>query len=329
MLHDLAHQHAVLEVALELLWQRALLGIFIGALRRRKGDVNSGTFASKDLSVETLLAKVNGSTINLIHQQSGDRAVDLHSELGALDDIKTADERVDDKGETNAVVDGNSVSFVRDLDDGFVAATDEDGLVLLRRDLDDLARGIKILDEPLAALEFPAGRLARAHVFGLRFFAGCWGLAPHGTALRDDGSGAQVGVLVRHLRFVDLAEARGDTLALVELVEDSAHVCCWCRRGRSRRNTRRRRWGRSAATGEVEGWDRGRRGRGRKGTATDRSRSGLDLPQSFHGINARLIVPCQTLGVVFLEVLRKSLEVLIVGFDIFDVYLVPVKLSTW
>lgn len=181
MLHNLAHKHAVLDVALELLGQRALLGIFIGALRWRKVDVNSGGLASKDLSIETLLAKVNGSTINLIHQQSGNRAVDLHSELGALDDVKTADERVDNEGETNAVVDGNGIGLVGDLDDGFVAAADEDGLVLLRGDLDDLARGIKVLDEPFAALEFLAGRLARAHVFGFGLFARCWRLAPHGA----------------------------------------------------------------------------------------------------------------------------------------------------
>lgn len=131
-----------------------------------------------------------------------------------------------------------------------------------------------------------------------------------------------------HLRFVDLAEAGGDTLALVELVEDSAHVCCWCCRGWGRGNTRRRRWGRSTTTRDVEGWDRGRRrGRGRRGTTADRSRSALGLLQSFQGIDARLIVPRQTLGEVFLEVLRKSLEVLIVGFDVFDMRFVPVKLS--
>lgn len=178
MLHDLAHQHTVLDVALELLGQRALLGIFIGALRRRKVDIDSGGFASEDLSVEALRAKVNSSTINLIHQQSRDRAVDLHSELGALDDVETADKRVDDEGETNTVVDCNGVCLVGDLDDGFVAAGNQDGLVLLRGDLDDLARGIEVLDEPLAALEFLAGRLARAHVFGLGLFARCWRLAP-------------------------------------------------------------------------------------------------------------------------------------------------------
>jgi hypothetical protein len=133
---------------------------------------------------------------------------------------------------------------------------------------------------------------------------------------------------VCHLRFIDLAEAGGDTLALVELVEDSAHVCCWCCRGRSGRNTRRRRWGRSTATGDVERWDRGRRrGRRRRGTAADRSRTALGLLQSFQGINARCIVPCETLGEVLLKVLCESLEVLIVGFDVIDMCFVPVKLS--
>lgn len=189
MLDDLAHQHAVLDVALELLGQRALLGVSVGTLRRRKVDVNSGALASKDLSAEALMAKVDSSTINLIHQQSWDRAVDLHSELRALDDVKTADERVHDEGETNAVVDGDGVGLVCDLDDGLVAAANEDGLVLLRGDLDDLARALKVLDEPLAALELLAGRLARAHVFGLRLFARCWRLAPHGAGalrIRDD-----------------------------------------------------------------------------------------------------------------------------------------------
>ena len=130
-----------------------------------------------------------------------------------------------------------------------------------------------------------------------------------------------------HLRFVDLAEAGGDTFALVELVEDSTHIWCRCSGGRSRGNTGRRRWGRSATTGDVESWHRGRRGRRRRRTAADWSRSALGLLQGFQGINARLIVPCKTLGEVLLQVLCKSLEVLIVGFDVFDMRLVPIKLS--
>lgn len=130
-----------------------------------------------------------------------------------------------------------------------------------------------------------------------------------------------------HLRFVDLAKAGGDTFALVELVEDSTHVWRRCCGGRSGGNTRRRRWGRSATTRDVESWDRGRRGGRRRRTAADWSRSALGLLQSFQGINARLIVPCKTLGEVFLQVLCKSLEVLIVGFDVFDMRLVPIELS--
>ena len=179
MFNNLAHQDTVLDVALELFRHRALLGVLISALRWGKVDVNSRGFASEDLSVEALLSKINSGAVNLVQQQSRNNAVDLHSKLGTLDDVETADERVDDEGETNTVVNGDSISFVRDLDDGLIAASDEDRLVLLRGDFDDIARGVEVLDIPFVALKLLARRLARAHAFRLRLLARGWRLAAH------------------------------------------------------------------------------------------------------------------------------------------------------
>lgn len=200
MLHDLAHQHTILDVALELLGQRALLSVIISALLRRKVDVDCRGFAGEDFGVKTLLAKVNGSAVNLVQQQGRGSAVDLESELGTLDNIKTADQGVDDERETITVVDGDGVGLVGDLDDGLVAAGDQDRLVLLRRDLDDITGVVEVLDEPLVALEFLARRLARAHVLGLRLLARCRRLPAGGAgALCDGRAGAQAGILVGHL----------------------------------------------------------------------------------------------------------------------------------
>lgn len=96
MLDNLAYQGTILDVALDLFGDRALLGIIIGSILRREHDVNGSALAGEDLSAETLLAEIDGSAVDLIQQDGGDEAVDLQSELGALDDVEAADKGVDD-----------------------------------------------------------------------------------------------------------------------------------------------------------------------------------------------------------------------------------------
>lgn len=226
MLNDLVDQNAVLHVCLDLLGNGAFLGIIVGSLLRGEHDVDCSALAGEDLGGQALLAQVDGSAIDLVQEEGGDDTVYLEGELGGLDDVKAADERVDDEGEAGAVVDGDGVGLVVDLDDSLVAARDEDRVVLLRVDLNDLAGVVEVLDEPFAALQILARRLASAHALRLGLLARRRRLAPNGAAsggwaIGNHGAGAKVGVLVRHLRFVDLPKASGDGFTLVQLVEDS------------------------------------------------------------------------------------------------------------
>lgn len=200
MLHDFTHEHTILDVALELLWQRALLSVIISALLRRKVDVDSRGLAGKDLGVETLLTEVNGSAVNLVQEQGGGSAVNLESKLRTLDNIETADQGVDDERKAITVVDGDGVGLVSDLDDGLVATSDQNRLVLLRGDLNDITGVVEVLDEPLVTLEFLARRLTRAHVLGLGLLARRGRLAAVSAGTLGDGrAGTQAGVLVSHL----------------------------------------------------------------------------------------------------------------------------------
>lgn len=226
VLDNLVNENAVLHVRLDLLRDRAFLGILVGSLLGRKHDVDCSALAGEDLGGQALLAQVDSGTIDLVQEEGGDDAVYLEGELGGLDDVKAADQGVDDDGEAGAVVDGDGVGLVVDLDDGLVAPRDEDGVVLLRVDLNDLAGVLEVLDEPFVAFQVLARGLPGAHALRLGFLARSRRLAPNGAAcggwtIGNHGAGAKVRVLVRHLRFVDLPEAGGDGFALVQLVEDS------------------------------------------------------------------------------------------------------------
>lgn len=181
VLNNLVDQHAVLNVALDLLRDRALFGIIISALLGGKHDVDGAALASEDLGSKALLAQVDSSTIDLIQESSRDGTVYLQSKLGRLDDIQAADQGVDNDGETGAVVNGNGVGLAVDLDDALVTAGDENGLILLRGDLNDLIGAFKVLDQPLVSFQILAGWLAGAHALGLGLLARCGGLAPRRT----------------------------------------------------------------------------------------------------------------------------------------------------
>lgn len=171
VLDDLVDESAVLDVALDLFWDGTFLGVFICTLLGWEHDVDRGAFAGEDLRVQTLAAEVDGCAVDLVEEDGGDDAVDLQGELGRLDDFQAADEGVDDDGETGAVVDGDGVCLVGDLDDGLVAAADQDRVVLLSRDLDDFAGVVEVLDEPLVGFQLLTRWLLGTHALRLGLLA--------------------------------------------------------------------------------------------------------------------------------------------------------------
>lgn len=122
MLNDLGDQRAVLDVALDLFRDRAFLRVLVGTLLGREHDIDRTALAGENLCVETLVAEVDGSTIDLIQQDGRHRAVNLQSKLGRLDNVEAADERIDDDGQADAVVNGDGVRLAGHLDDALVAA---------------------------------------------------------------------------------------------------------------------------------------------------------------------------------------------------------------
>lgn len=234
VLDNLTDKNAILDVALDLLRNRALLGVLVGSLLGWQHDVHTGALAGEDLGVQTLLTQIDGSAVNLVQQDGRDHAVDLQRELGRLDHLKTADEGVDDDGEAVAVVNGDGVCFVRHLEDGLVTAGNQDGLVLLGWYLNDASGIIEVLDVPLVRLKLLARRFLRAHALRLGLLSGSGALgtirrrrrnAAQGVAaIGDRRASTESGILVRHLRLVDLAEAGSNTLSLVYLSKDGGHV---------------------------------------------------------------------------------------------------------
>lgn len=122
MFDNLADKHTIPDIALELLGNRALLGIIIRALLGRKHDVDGRRLASEDLGGKAFLSKIDHCAVNLIQQDSGDDTVDLQGKLGRLDDVQAADQGINNDGKTSAVVDGNGIGLVGNLDDTLVAA---------------------------------------------------------------------------------------------------------------------------------------------------------------------------------------------------------------
>ena len=230
MVDNLADDFAVLDIGFELLGKRAFFGILVGSLLRRKHEIYSGAATGEYLCAQALLAQVHSGTIHLIKQECGDHTVDLEGELGRLDDIETADQRVHNDRQAVAVVDGDSIGLVIDLDNCFVTPGDEDGVVLLGRDLDDFVRTVEILNEPLVALKILARRLATTHALRLGLLIWNWGPGTRHAVLRSRPFswncrvGTELRVLVCHLRPVNLTKARRDRISLVQLVKDRRHI---------------------------------------------------------------------------------------------------------
>lgn len=126
MLNNLIDKSTILDSRPDLFRNRTLLAILIRPFLRREDDIDIGAFARNELRPQTRLTQIDSRAINLLKQERRNSTVDLELELGRLDDLETTDERIDDDRETGAVIDGDSVGLVRDLDDGLVAVRDED-----------------------------------------------------------------------------------------------------------------------------------------------------------------------------------------------------------
>ena len=141
MLHNLAHNLAILDEAPDLLGQRVLAIIVLGG----EVDVDARALAGEDLRVLAVLAEVDSRTIHLIEEHGGQGADDLESEVGALDDVDGGDEAVDDDGGARRVVDGDGVGLAVDADGRVLAARDEDRVVDLCVQLDDVAGAVEVV----------------------------------------------------------------------------------------------------------------------------------------------------------------------------------------
>lgn len=127
MLDNLTDKHAVLDKSPHLFRQWDLLSIVLLGLGRHD-DINASTLAGEDFGVETLLSKIDGSTVDLVKQDGWEGLLNLQGEVGALDDVDGGDQAVDDKIGARAVVDANGIRLALEDDGGLVAAGDEDGL---------------------------------------------------------------------------------------------------------------------------------------------------------------------------------------------------------
>lgn len=141
MLDNLADKHAILNKSPDLLRQRTLLSVILITLGRQD-DIHACTLAGKDLSVETLLAKIDGSAVHLIQQNGGESSLNLQGKVGALDDVDGGDKAVNDEVRTRAVVNTDCVGLALEDDGSLVAARDKDRLA--ERDLDFDGSGVVV-----------------------------------------------------------------------------------------------------------------------------------------------------------------------------------------
>ena len=335
MLHHLTNHHPIPNHTPNLLGKRALPIISLPSLPRRHHHIHAGALTRQHLGRQTASAQVDGGAVDLVEQHGGHDAIDLELEAGRLDDVEAGDERVDEDGEAGAVVDGDGVGLAADADHALAAAGDEDAVGELGGDVDDVGAGVVVvLDDPFVAVEVFAGFFLGAHALGFRALGGDGGFAAglrggaEGGGLRvaafgDGGAGAEGWVLVRHFRLVHFAEARGDGGALVQLVENRRHVAafgcavqCWGKW-----------WGWWTAV-VVERWEWWRR-RGRRGAVWGWwCYARLDLLESFHSIDAILVVPCQASWKMLLDICYESIENSVICLDVFHVRFVPAQLSS-
>lgn len=127
MLYNLTYHAPISHESLDLLGQRPLhIVVFLAGTG--EVDVDARAHAGEHLGAQALPAQVDGCRVDLIEQDGGEGAEDLHFEFGALDDVDGGDERVDDQRAAGAVVQADGVGFADDADGRFGAAGDEDGV---------------------------------------------------------------------------------------------------------------------------------------------------------------------------------------------------------
>jgi len=255
----------------------------------------------------------------------------LNREVGTLNHIHGADKRLDQELRARAVVDADGVGLALHDDGGVLAARDEDALRLADLDLDRSGGRVEVLDQPLVAVELFLA-------FFLYGCAGCCAVLTHrhrlglglGTAAaraRDVIAAvlrAEPGVLVCHLRFVDLLEALCNVLAAVQLRKDSVHITSGVFR-RSGRTARWRRWRRVV----VKVRER-RRWRWRCATARRRCwrcAGCLVVVGIAIGLGCvdAVVVPSEASRVVLLDVALERLQKRVVRLNILDVFLIAVQ----
>jgi hypothetical protein len=329
MLNNLSHELPILDESPQLLGQWALPAVIFIA-RGWQNNVDARALAREHFRVQTVLAQVDRSTIDLVQHDRREGASDLDREVGTLNHVNGADQGLNQELSASAVVDADGVGLALHDDGGVLAARDENALRLADLNLDRGGRRVEVLDQPLVAVELFLAFL----LYGC---AGCavlthrdrlgLGLGPATARARDVITAvlrAERRVLVCHLRFVNLLEALCNILAAVQLREDIVHVAssALSRSGRTA-GWRRRRW-------DVIEVGKRRRGRWRRAAARRWCRGGtgclvvVGIAVSLGCVDT-VVVPSQASRVVLLDVALERLQERVVRLNILDVFLIATQ----
>lgn len=178
MLNNLAHKLATLDISLDLLRHRHLARIVL-VLLRGQHNINARAFAGEDLGpLDRLFAQEDRCAVYLVEHDSRKGTRHLGGEVGRLDDVDAANERLHEDLRARAVVDRDGVCLALEDDGGLVALGDENGLLQADLDLDWLGRRIPVLNQPLVPIKF---------LLAFRLLRRCWGaVLPHARWLRLD-----------------------------------------------------------------------------------------------------------------------------------------------
>jgi hypothetical protein len=330
MLNNLSHELPILDESPQLLGQWALPAVIFIA-RGWQNNVDARALAREHFRVQTVLAQVDRSTIDLVQHDRREGASDLDREVGTLNHVNGADQGLNQELSASAVVDADGVGLALHDDGGVLAARDENALRLADLDLDRGGRRVEVLDQPLVAVELFLAlllyRCADCAVLTHRDRLGL-GLGTATARARDVVTAvlrAERRVLVCHLRLVNLLEALCNILAAVELCEDIVHVASsiLSRSGRTA-GWRRRRW-------DVVEVGKRRRWRWRCTAARRCCRGGTGCLVVV-GIAVRLgcvdtvVVPSQASRIVLLDVALERLQERVVRLNILDVFLIAAQL---
>jgi len=174
MLDNLRHQFSVLYIAPELL-RDGFFFVIVVLVRWRQVNIHRRALACEDFRRQTVLTEVNLRAIDLIKQDGWNLLKDLYGKRRTLDDVHTADERVDDERGLWRIVDTDGVSLALDPQGKTLAFCDQDRLVDLGFDFHRTGGRVEILDDPLVAVQLLLWRLLGSQALWLGFLAWwCW-----------------------------------------------------------------------------------------------------------------------------------------------------------